>query len=141
MSVQRITGPNGVLTHRHCSHGRTDRVVHTNRQGRSEALEGTADILVSELHKFLALRAYASFSPAITAMRDRFERVREEVLDAVAGARSDKKDIEIAHELARRLLDVALDHMKEGARATNSEEALDREYRRFLERLGTEERT
>jgi glutamyl-tRNA reductase len=116
------------------------RVVHANRRGRQEALEGTADILVSELHKFLALRAYASFSPAIAAMRDRFERVREEVLDAVAGARSDKKDIEIAHELARRLLDVALDHMKEGARATSSEAALDREYRRFLERLGTEER-
>ena len=117
------------------------RVVRSNRQGRSVALEGTAEILVSELHKFLALRAYASFTPAISAMRDRFERVREEVLDAVAGARSDKRDIQIAHELARRLLDVALDHMKEGARATSSEEALDREYRRFLERLDAEEKS
>lgn len=116
------------------------RVVHSHRRRRTDALGGTADILVSELHKFLALRAYASFSPAIAAMRERFERVREEVLDAVAGARSDKKDIEIAHELSRRLLDVALDQMKEGARATSSEEALDREYRRFLERLAVEER-
>jgi glutamyl-tRNA reductase len=113
------------------------KVVQANREGRAEAIEGTAEILVSELHKFLALRAYASFSPAISAMRERFERVREEVLDAVAGARTDRKDIEIAHELARRLLDVALDQMKEGARATSSEEVLDREYRRFLESLGS----
>jgi len=117
------------------------RVVHTHRRRRTDAIEGTADILVPEIHKFLALRAYASFSPAIAAMRERFQRVREEVLDAVAGARSDKKDIEIAHELSRRLLDVALDQMKEGARATSSEEALDREYRSFLERLAIEERS
>src|SRR5205085_735459 len=41
----------------------------------------------------------------------------------------------VAHELTRRLLDVALDGMKESARQTRSEEALDREYRRFLENL------
>jgi len=68
-------------------------------------------------------------------MRQRFEKVREEVLDSVAGARSDPRDLELAHELARRLLDVALAQMKEGARHTRSEESLDREYQRFLENL------
>jgi glutamyl-tRNA reductase len=112
------------------------RVVAKNRRGRDGALEESSGILVAELHKFLALRAYASFTPAITAMRRRFETVRDEVLDSVAGARSDKKDLEIAHEMCRKLLDVALDHMKEGARATSSEDAIQREYRRFLAGLG-----
>jgi len=71
-------------------------------------------------------------------MRERFEKVRDEVLDSVAGARSDKKDLQIAHDLCRRLLDVALDQMKEGARATSSEDAVQREYRRFLASLGSE---
>jgi len=115
------------------------QVVQENRVGRGAAIEGSTEILVAELHKFLALRAYASFSPVIAAMRERFERVRDDVLDSVAGASTDKKDIELAHELSRKLLDVALDHMKEGARTTSSEEALDHEYRRFLERLGAED--
>ena len=114
------------------------RVVAGNRRGRDEALEESSAILVAELHKFLALRAYASFTPAITAMRERFEKVRDEVLDSVAGARSDKKDLEIAHEMCRKLLDVALDQMKEGARATSSEVAIEREYRRFLSSLETD---
>jgi glutamyl-tRNA reductase len=116
------------------------RVVQENQKGRVSAMESSSEILVAELHKFLALRAYASFSPAIAAMRERFERVRDEVLDTVAGASSDKKDLQLAHELSRRLLDVALDHMKEGARATSSEAALDREYRRFLLELRVGER-
>jgi glutamyl-tRNA reductase len=111
------------------------RVVHENKKGRVEAIEGTAEILVSELHKFLALRTYAAFTPAIAEMRQRFEKVRDDVLDSVAGARSDPRDLELAHELARRLLDVALAQMKEGARHTRSEESLDREYQRFLENL------
>ncbi len=104
-------------------------------KGRAEAIEGTAEILVSELHKFLALRTYASFTPVIAQMRERFDRVRDEVLDSVSGARSDPKDVQLAHELAKRLLDVAMAQMKEGARSTRSEEALDREYQRFLENL------
>jgi glutamyl-tRNA reductase len=111
------------------------RVVHENKKGRVEAIEGTAEILVSELHKYLSLRTYAGFSPVIAAMRTRFDEVREEVLDTVAGARSDPRDVQIAHELTRRLLDVAMAQMKEGARSTRSEEAIDREYQRFLENL------
>jgi len=111
------------------------RVVVENKKGRVEAIEGTAEILVSELHKFLSLRTYAAFTPAIAEMRARFEKVREEALDSVTGARSDPRDVELAHELTRRLLDVAMTQMKEGARSTRSEEAIDREYHRFLENL------
>jgi glutamyl-tRNA reductase len=111
------------------------RVVHENRKGRAGAVDGTSEILVAELHKFLSLRTYASFSPAIAVLRERFEAIREETLDKVAGARSDSKDVQLAHELTRRLLDAALDQMKQSARHTRSEEALDREYQRFLENL------
>lgn len=111
------------------------KVVHDNKRGRDLAVEGTAEILVAELHKFLAGRAYAAFGPAIATLRQRFDAVREEVLDAVAGAKTDPKNVQIAHELTKRLMDVAMVQMKEGARSTRSEEALDREYQRFLEQL------
>lgn len=112
------------------------KVVHENKHSRDIAVEGTAEILVGELHKFLASRAYAAFGPAIATLRQRFEKVREDVLDQIAGAQSDPKNVQIAHELTKRLMDVAMVQMKEGARSTRSEEALDREYQRFLEHLG-----
>lgn len=111
------------------------RVVRENEKGRHRAVETADAIIVSELHKYLSLRVYASFSPAISVLRERFEKTREEVLDSVAGARTDPRDVQLAHELARKLLDVALDQMKEGARQTRSEEVLDHEYQRFLENL------
>src|SRR4029453_11392530 len=95
-------------------------VVHKNKRGRDLAVEGTAEILVAELHKFLSSRAYPAFAPAISAMRERFEQVREDVLDQIAGARSDARDVQLAHELTKRLLDSALHHWKEGARSTSS---------------------
>ena len=111
------------------------RVVRENEDGRRRAIDAADHIVVTELHKFLSLRTYASFSPAIAGLRERFEKTREDVLDHVTGARSDPRDVQLAHELTRKLMDIALDQMKEGARHTNSEEALDREYQRFLENL------
>jgi glutamyl-tRNA reductase len=111
------------------------RVVRENEKGRNAAVEGTHEILVTELHKFLSLRTYAAFSPAIAVLRERFERVREETLDALADTRSDPAHLQLAHEITRKLLDVALDQMKESARHTRSAESLDREYQRFLESL------
>jgi glutamyl-tRNA reductase len=110
-------------------------VVQKNLAGRTEASDSSAGILVGELHKFLALRTYAAFSPAIAAMRERFERSRDEVLDHVSGSKSSPETVRLAHELTRKLLDVALDSMKQGARQTRSEESLTDEYRRFLENL------
>ncbi|MBL8858713.1 MAG: glutamyl-tRNA reductase [Planctomycetes bacterium] len=109
------------------------RVVQENEQGRQRAVHAADTILVGELHKFLSLRTYASFSPAIAVMRERFEKTREEALDAIAGARTDPREVQLAHELTRKLLDVALDQLKESARRTSSEDALAREYQRFVE--------
>lgn len=111
------------------------QVVTKNLAGRAEATDATASILVGELHKFLALRTYASFSPAIAQMRERFEKARDEVLDAVAGPSSDPSHVRLAHELTKKMLDIALDSMKQSARHTRSEESLESEYRRFLENL------
>ncbi|MEY2784730.1 MAG: hypothetical protein RL277_934 [Planctomycetota bacterium] len=111
------------------------RVVEENLRLRGDAGDATSSILIAELHKFLALRTYASFTPAIAAMRERFQSVREEVLDNLTHGKAAPESIQIAHELTKRLLDAALDSMKEGARNARSEESLDREYRRFLENL------
>ena len=109
--------------------------LERTRESREQAVELCSAILVSEVHKFLALRTYASFSPAIAELRRRFEATRDAVADSVLGSHASPREVELAHELGRRLLDIALDQMKDGARRARSEEALDREYRRFLENL------
>jgi glutamyl-tRNA reductase len=110
-------------------------VVRKNLAARTEAIERCDEILVGEVHKFLALRTYAAFSPAIAALHERFGELRDEVLDAVAGSRAEPREVQLAHELTRKLLDAALEKMKESARRARSEEYLDAEYQRFLESL------
>ena len=110
-------------------------IVERNKEGRSAAVELSTEILVSEVHKFLALRTFASFTPAIETLHERFEQIREHILDAVAEGSATPRELKLAHSLTKRLLGVALEQMKDSARRTRSEQALDREYRRFLEDL------
>ena len=110
-------------------------VVERNRIARGEASRASADILIAEVHKFLSLRTYAAFSPAITDLRKRFSVLREEVLDQVTQGRATPRELELAHELGKQLLDLALEQMKEGVRNSRSAEALEREYERFMEGL------
>lgn len=107
-------------------------IVERNRQGRDDASAATAEIVVAEVHKFLALRTYAAFSPTIAELRRKFELAREEILERFARGDADQREIELAHALEKRLLDLALETLKEGARRSRSEEAIDREYQRFL---------
>jgi glutamyl-tRNA reductase len=111
------------------------RVVDEHRHSRERASAGSDTILVAEVHKFLSLRSYAAAAPAIATLRARFEGVREEVLDAVAGARTSPEQLQLAHELSRRLLDVALGQVKESIRQVRSAEELGAEYQRFLDSL------
>lgn len=111
------------------------RVVQTNLSQRKDALEDSNRMLVAELHKFFSLRTYQTFTPAIAALHERFERVRDEVLDQIAGDTATPEQLRLAHELAKRLLDVSLGQMKESARYTQSESVLESEYRRYLENL------
>jgi glutamyl-tRNA reductase len=111
------------------------KVVEANRRRRSDAAGGSSTILVAELHKFLTLRTFASFTPAIERLRERFETTRDQTLDEVAGPRSSSEALELTHLLTKRLLDVALSQMKHSARHTRSEELLSREYERFLKDL------
>jgi glutamyl-tRNA reductase len=108
-------------------------VVAKNLKGRHEAAAESSSILVAEVHKFLSLRTFADFTPAITELRVRFEQGREEALDKIAGEHANAREIELAHEVTRRLMDVALAQMKDSARRTRSQEALDWEYQRFLD--------
>ncbi len=110
-------------------------VVQRNLAARAVAIERCDEILVGEVHKFLALRTYAAFSPAIAALHERFGELRDHVLDKIAGARAEPREVQLVHELTRKLLDAALDQMKESARRARSEEYLDAEYQRFLESL------
>jgi len=111
------------------------KVVRENEHGRVVAAEDSTVILVAEIHKYMTSRTYSAFTPAIADMRRRFEEIREKTLDAHSGARSDAREVQLAHELTKRLLDAALEQMKAGARSVSSEAALEMEYRRFVENL------
>ncbi|MCP3914839.1 MAG: glutamyl-tRNA reductase [bacterium] len=110
-------------------------VVESNLKNRGAAMTQADEILVAEVHKFLALRTYAAFSPVIGELAQRFDTAREQVLDTVAGGSASAREMQIAHELVKKLLDIALSTMKEGARNARSEAVLDREYQRFLDNL------
>lgn len=108
------------------------KLVDTNQRARQRSSEEAAPILVAEVHKFLGLRAYASFSPAIARLRERFESVREQELDAVAGPHASSELVQLAHRLTSHLLDVALSGLKETARDSVEPESLASAYARFL---------
>lgn len=111
------------------------RVVEENRESRQQAIEDSDRLVVQEMHKFLSLRTFRAFSPVIAQMGERFHEVRDEVLDLVAGEKTSPDQVQLAHELTKRLLDVALGQMKESARRTRSTRTLEGEYQRFLENL------
>jgi len=110
-------------------------VVERNRRARGDASVASSEILVAEVHKFLTLRTYAAFSPTIADLRQRYDEVREEVLDETCQEQASPRELQLAHELSKRLLALSLEKMKEGARRARSEESLDREYQRYLQDL------
>lgn len=114
------------------------RVVDEHRRGRERASEASEDILVAEVHKFLSLRSYAAAAPSIAELRERFDTIREEVLDEVTGGSSAPEQVRLAHELSKRLLDASLTQMKDSIRRLRSTEELGHEYQRFLDALEEE---
>ncbi len=110
-------------------------IVEENRAGRDAAAEEVTAILVAEVHKYLSLRTFANFSPAIEGLKVRFSGAREELIDRVTRGQATARELELAHALEKHLLGLALGQMKESARHSRSEAALDREYRRFLDEL------
>jgi len=115
-------------------------IVEEHRTGREAALEEVGSILVGEVHKFLSLRTYASFSPAIDELRTRFTAEREAIIDRVTDGHATPRELELAHAMEKQLLGLALGQMKESARHARSEDALDRLYRRFVDELGSDAR-
>lgn len=109
------------------------KIVDQNRGERQRAAEEAAPLLLAEVHKFLSLRTYASLSPSIAALRKRFEEAREIELDESSGGESSPEALRLAHRLTNRLLDVALDQMKRGARDSIPTESIDEAYQRFLD--------
>lgn len=115
------------------------RVVDTHRRERERASEASEGILVAEVHKFLSLRGYAAAAPAITELQERFETVREQVLDELGGGATSPEQVQLAHELTKRLRDVALTQIKDSIRRIRSAEELGLEYQRFIDTLGEDE--
>lgn len=110
-------------------------VVEKNRAERATAVAEADEMIVAEVHEFLSRRAYALFSPTLAGLPPRFQELREQTLDQVTGGQATPREIELAHELTKRLLHMAQSQMKEGVRRVRSEAALDAEYQRFLENL------
>jgi glutamyl-tRNA reductase len=111
------------------------RVVAENLRDRSAAADAATPILVHEAHEFLGRRAYQQLAPVLGGLKGEFETLRDATLDAVAGAQATPREVELAHELSKRLLHATLERLKDGAKRLRPEDALEHEYRRFLERL------
>ena len=110
-------------------------IVEETRAGRAAAAEEAAPILVAEVHKYLSLRTFAAFSPAIEELKERFSREREHLIDKVTAGQATPRELELAHEMEKKLLGLALGQLKESARHTQSAAALDRAYRRFVDEI------
>lgn len=110
------------------------KVVDRNRQRRVEGDEQSSGILVAEIQKYLSRKELARMAPAVSALRERFESIRDELLAEHTESGSPGEE-PLARELTKRLLDAAFTSFKEGARGRRSQEELDREYQRFLENL------
>lgn len=107
-------------------------IIEENKQGRTAATEEVATILVTEVHKYLSLRTYASFTPVIHGLKESFREERERTIDRVTGGQATPRELELAHAIEKHFLSLALGQLKESARHTQSEAALDRAYRRFV---------
>ena len=101
---------------------------HRERQGEVAQAERS---LIEEVHKYLALRAYAALKPVVAGMKERFERACQEVL-AETGA-FDPAVEQVSKKLMRRLLNEVLVQIKEGTRDAFSEEHIEGSYRRHRE--------
>ena len=110
-------------------------VVEANRKARGEASGASSEILVGQVHKFLSLQTYASFSPAIAELNSRFDAVRDEALEQTTEGSPTEREVALSRELSRRLLSLALEQLKLSARYTTSEESLERDYQRFMNSL------
>ena len=101
-------------------------IVERNRHGRAQAMEDVGAILVSEVHKFLSLRMYANFSPAIEELKGLFDREREE-LDRVTGGQATPR-LELAHAMEKKFLWLAIARFS--ARRPSTGPTVDRRHRR-----------
>ncbi|MEM8710481.1 MAG: glutamyl-tRNA reductase [Planctomycetota bacterium] len=110
-------------------------IVEENRQGRHAATEEVTGILVTEVHKYLSLRTYARFSPAIHGLKEKFREERERVIDRITKGQATPRELELAHAMEKHFLGLSLAQLKESARHARSEAALDRAYRRFVDEL------
>lgn len=111
------------------------RVVDENLRDRAAAADSATGILVHEAHEFLGKRAYQQIAPVVGTLRQDFDAQRDETLDAVAGAQASPREVQLAHELSKKLLHLTLERLKESAKQLRPEAALEHEYRRFIERL------
>ncbi len=109
-------------------------IVDKHRTERARAGEEAAPILLAEVHKFLSLRTYAAFSPAVEKLKDSFDTAREAELDICAGDASSPEVVKLAHRLTSHLLDIALRELKDNARGSILPETIDEAYQRFLDR-------
>jgi glutamyl-tRNA reductase len=66
-----------------------DAIVARHQQEREAEIEAAGKIVVEEAHKWFALRAYASFKPAIAGLVERFEQIRAELLTQLGGSEAD----------------------------------------------------
>jgi glutamyl-tRNA reductase len=110
-------------------------VVDRNQQRRRETDEESSQILIAELHKYLGRKEFQAASPQLRMLPERFDQVREEVMDGLFAGQSTPESLRLAHELTKRLLDATFTVFKANVRASQTSAEIEAEYRDYLENL------
>lgn len=102
-------------------------------QARSERVQEASkgdEIIVSEVHKFLAKQHFVGLSPLVQQMRDAFDEVLTRTLHEGEAAQAFRSD---AQRLAKRLLGVSLDTLKRSSRTHITRDQVRAAYELFSE--------
>ncbi|MCB9834369.1 MAG: glutamyl-tRNA reductase [Planctomycetes bacterium] len=108
------------------------QLIEQARSERAQEARKGDEIIVSEVHKFLAKQHFVGLAPLVQEMRDAFDEVLGRTLAEGESAHAFRGE---AQRLAKRLLGVSLDTLKRSSRTHITREQVRAAYELFLEDL------
>ncbi|MCA9319429.1 MAG: glutamyl-tRNA reductase [Planctomycetes bacterium] len=108
-------------------------LVDSAKSEREAAMHQADEIIVAEVHKFLAQQTYVELTPMVRELQERWRATVDETLERPALDSSVRDEVE---RLSKRLLGLGLDVLKRSHRQHHRLEEIRAAYGAFLERTG-----
>ena len=106
------------------------QLIDAAKSERAGEAKKCDEIIVSEVHKFLAKQHFAGLSPLVQEMRDAFDETLGRTMTESESMHAFRAE---AQRLAKRLLGVSLDTLKRSTRTHISREQVRAAYELFIE--------